>query len=228
MDSLAEDPVQAQYIELAQKFYVAYFGRPADANGLANMVARFTADNAPTTANGIVEAYHTSASIRSLVDGFGNSTESARLYQGTSTHDFVVSIFVHLLGRTPPEGDGLNFWINALDSGTVSRSMVALNIVGGAEENQSTQGRIDAALVANRITVAANFTALLDQPAEVAGYSGTAAAATARAMLDAVNQNTGILGFESTVYSTVSQLANGTHAEIVGVPHASGYGVLMA
>jgi Ca2+-binding RTX toxin-like protein len=229
MNSLAEDPLQSKYVEMAQKFYVAYFGRPADATGLANMVARFAADNAPTTADGIVAAYKTSDSIRGLVDNFGNSDESAKLYQGTNNHDFVVSIFVHLLGRTPPEGDGLNFWISALDTGSVSRSVLALNIVGGAESNQTAQGKIDAALVANRVTVAANFTALLDQPSEVAGYSGYDAAATARALLDLVNQDTSVISYESTVIGTVAQMASsGVHAEIIGISHASGHSVMMA
>ncbi|MYM21198.1 DUF4214 domain-containing protein [Duganella sp. FT135W] len=227
VNSLAEDPTQAQYVQLAQKFYVAYFGRPADANGLANMVAQLSAAGAPTTADGIVVAYQTNTAVKQLVDSFGNSEESAVLYKGTSNHDFVVSIFVHLLGRTPPEGDGLNFWVNALDSGGVPRSLAAMNIVGGAEANTSDQGKIDAALVANRVTVAANFTALLDQPAEIAGYSGFAAAATARAMLDVVTQSTSLLTYESTVYSTVSQMVSATHAEIVGVSHASGHGVML-
>lgn len=229
VNSLAEDATQAQYLQLAQKFYVAYFGRPADANGLANMAAQLSAAGAPTTADGIVLAYQTNAAVKQLVDSFGNSQESAVLYKGASNHDFVVSIFVHLLGRTPPEGPGLNFWVSALDSGNVAKSLLALNIIGGAEANTSDQGKIDAALVANRVTVAANFTALLDQPSEIAGYAGSAAAATARAMLDAVNQDTNLLSYESTVYSTVSHMAaTGTMAEIVGVSQAYGHGVLMA
>lgn len=227
VNSLAEDATQAQYVQLAQKFYVAYFGRPADANGLANMVAQLSAAGAPATADGIVVAYQTNAAIKQLVDSFGNSEESAVLYKGTSNHDFVVSIFVHLLGRTPPEGDGLNFWVNALDSGNVPRSLAAMNIVGGAEANTTDQGKIDAALVANRVTVAANFTALLDQPSEVNAYSGYAAAATARAMLDGVNQNTSVLAYESNVFSTLAHMTSGTSAEIVGVNHASGHSVML-
>jgi hypothetical protein len=227
VNSVAEDATQAQYVQLAQKFYVAYFGRPADANGLANMVAQLSAAGAPTSADGIVVAYQTNAAIKQLVDSFGNSEESAVLYQGTSNHDFVVSIFVHLLGRTPPEGDGLNFWVDALGSGNVPRSLAAMNIVGGAEANTSDQGKIDAALVANRVTVAANFTALLDQPSEVNAYSGYAAAATARAMLDAVTQTTSLLAYESNVFSTLAHMTSGTLAEIVGVSHAGGDGVML-
>jgi serralysin len=228
LDSLAEDPVQAQYVELAQKFYVAYFGRPADATGLSNMVAQLSAAGAPTTADGIVVAYQTNAAIKTLVNSFGNSEESSVLYQGSTNHDFIVSIFVHLLGRTPPESPGLDFWVNALDSGNVPRSLAAMNIVGGAEANQTDQGKIDAALVANRVTVAANFTALLDQPSEIAAYAGYAAAATARAMLDAVTQSTSVLTYESNVFSTVTQLTSASHAQIIGVSHAFTDGVMVS
>lgn len=87
-----------------------------------------------------------------------------------------------------------------------------------------TQGKIDAALVANRAAVAGNFTALLDQPSEIAGYSGYAAA-TARAMLNAVNQNTSLLTYESNVLSTVERMS-ASHAVLVGVSSAEGSGWL--
>ncbi|MTV40338.1 M10 family metallopeptidase C-terminal domain-containing protein [Duganella radicis] len=212
--SLAESTLSSQYTALAQKFYVAYFGRPADANGLASMVAQFAAAGVPTDTQAFVDAYRTNASVHALIDSFGNSNESAALYSGNN-RDFVTAIYTHLLGRTP-NAEGLNFWAGALDSGNLARGLAALNIVAGAEGNTTTQGQIDAALIANRVTVAQNFTSMFDTPAEVAGYAGAAAAATARAMLDAVNQSTGILNYESTVIDTVGKLA-GAHAELVGV-----------
>ncbi|WP_343731966.1 M10 family metallopeptidase C-terminal domain-containing protein [Duganella sp.] len=213
VDGLAEDALTAQYTALAQKFYVAYFGRPADPNGLANMVSQLSAARAPTTADGIVLAYQTNPAIKQLVDSFGNSEESALLYKGTNNHDFVVSIFTHLLGRTPPEGPGLDFWVNALDSGNVARSLAAMNIVGGAEANTTDQGKIDAALVANRVLVADNFTVALNVPALVANYAGAEAASAARALLDAVTQSTPVISYESTVLSTVAKLP----VQLVGV-----------
>ena len=209
--SLADDPLQAQYVALAQKFYVAYFGRPADAGGLAGMVARFTAAQVPTTTAEFVGAYQTNATVKALVDSFGNSPESAALYHG-GTGDFVTAIYAHLFGRTPDAG-GLAYWTAALDAPNgVVRGLAALNIMAGAEVNTSVQGQIDAALVANRVTVAANFTSSLDLPREVAGYSGNAAAAVARAMLDGVDQNTSVIAYQSTVLNTTNTLANGVAA----------------
>ncbi len=213
---LAEDALSAQYTALAEEFYVAYFGRPADAGGLANMVAQFRAAAVPVTTDGFVAAYASNATVKALIDSFGNSAESAALYSG-SNRDFVTAIYSHLLGRAP-DAEGLKFWADALDSGNLVRGMAALNIAAGAESNTSTQGLIDAALIANRVTVAGNFTSILDTAAEVAGYAGDAAAAAARALLDAVDQGTSIVGYESTVIATVATLAaHHASAQLVGI-----------
>jgi hypothetical protein len=229
LNSLAEDPLQAQYTALAEKFYVAYFGRPADATGLANMVSQFNGANVPTNTTDFVAAYATNATVKSLIDSFGNSTESATLYHGT-TQDFVTAVYAHVLGRAPAQ-TGLDYWSAALDNGTLARGWAALNIAAAAESNQSAQGRVDAALIANRVTVAANFTALLDTPAEIAGYGGKVAAAAARALLDGVDQNTSILAYESSVIGAVDQMAaqvqGGTVVQLIGVQHID-HGLMLA
>jgi hypothetical protein len=225
VNSLAEDALQAQYTALAEKFYVAYFGRPADANGLANMVSQFNGANVPTNTSDFVGAYSTNATVKALIDSFGNSAESATLYHG-SNRDFVTSIYAHLLGRTPDQ-EGLDYWTTQLDNGNLARGWAALNIAAGAEANKTAQGQVDAALVANRVTVAANFTALLDTQSEVAGYAGDAAAATARLLLNNVDQNTSILAYESTIISTVATMTGGVQAEIIGL-HESGHSLMMA
>jgi hypothetical protein len=214
--SMADDPLQAQYTALAQKFYVAYFGRPADAAGLAAMVAQFAGAGVPTDTLAFVDAYQSNATVKALIDSFGNSAESAALYHGTN-REFVSAIYDNLLGRAP-DLDGLNFWTAGVDAG-LSRGVAVLNIVAGAEGNKTAQGLIDATLVANRLTVAHNFTSVLDTPAEVAGYAGNAAAATARALLDAVNQNTSILAYETTVLGTVTQMSGTGLAALVGIQH---------
>lgn len=215
VNGLAEDALQAQYTALAQKFYVAYFGRPADANGLASMVARFSAAGVPATTSAFVNAYATDSTVKSLVDSFGNSAESAALYHG-SNRDFITAIYANVLGRAPDK-EGLDFWAGALDAGNLVRGLAALNIVAGAEGNTTAQGLIDAALIANRITVAENFTTALDTPAEVAKYAGSVAAAAAKGLLDAVTQNTSIISYESTVLNLVDHLPAAAAAQIVGV-----------
>lgn len=217
MASLAESTLATQYAVLAQKFYVAYFGRPADSNGLASMVAQFAASGVPTDTLGFVDAYRTNATVKALIDSFGNSAESMALYSGNN-RDFVTAIYAHLLGRAP-DAEGLDFWAGALDGGNLARGLAALNIVAGAEGNKTAQGLSDAALIANRVTVAHNFTTILDTPSEVASYAGDTAAAAARTMLDAVNSSTSIFAYESKVLTTVAQLG-GAHAELVGINSA--------
>ncbi|MQA23464.1 M10 family metallopeptidase C-terminal domain-containing protein [Rugamonas rivuli] len=202
--SVDNDPVQAQYVALAQKFYVAYFGRPADAAGLGAMASQLKAAQAPTSTLAFVNAYYTNPTIKTLVDSFGNSIESAALYHGTN-RDFVAAIYAHLLGRTP-DLDGWAYWSTALDNG-LSHGVAALNIMAGAEGNTTPQGLLDGALVNNRLVIAANFTALLDTKIEQDSYAGNAAAATARTLLDNVNQSTSIIGYEATVLQTVASMS---------------------
>lgn len=203
-----DDPVQARYVALAQKFYVAFFGRPADSGGLTNMVAQLKAANAPTATQDLVTYYYNNAAVKALVDSFGNSGESTTLYHGTN-REFVTSIYVHLLGRAPDAG-GLAYWVGDLDAG-LARGVAALHIMGGAESNTSPQGLLDGMVVNNRLLVAANFTALLDTKLEQDSFVGEAAADIARVMLDGVNQSTSIAGYEAAVIQTVSSLSGTAH-----------------
>lgn len=92
------------------------------------------------------------------------------LYTG-ATADMVTSIYLNVLGRTPLTAS-LNYWSNLIDSGIINRGQAALTIMAGAEANTTAQGLIDAALAANRITVAANFTTAMDTPLEADSYKG--------------------------------------------------------
>ena len=174
----------ADYTSLVQSIYVSYFGRPADTFGLANFAAQLDALKAPTTARGLTDAYKTNAALRSLIDSFGTSAESTSLY-GSSAADtvaFVSAIYTNLLNRAP-DFEGLVFWTNAINSGSLTRANASLAIMAGATDNTSAQGLLDAKVVATKVAVATTFTAHIDTGAELAAYSGNAAAAAARGML---------------------------------------------
>lgn len=189
---------QAPYVSMAQQFYLAYFGRPADPAGLANMTGQLIASRAPvTSADAFVGAYASNGTVKAIIDSFGTSAESAALYSGDNA-SFVTAIYRNVLGRVP-DAEGLGFWAGAINSGNLARGQAALNILAGAQGNNSAQGLTDAALVDNRITVAANYTTALDTAAEIAGYSGDKAAAVVRAMLGSVDQNTNVFSFQSAV-----------------------------
>lgn len=220
----AGDAQTAAYADLAQKFYIAYFGRPADPAGLASMVAQLAAADAPSSStNAFVAAYNTNSTVKAIIDSFGASAESARLYNG-DTADFVTDLYLHVLGRAPAAA-GMAFWTTALDNGSLARGQAALSIMAAAETNTTPQGLLDAQLVANRTTVASNFTSAIETPTEQSSYSGQAAAAAIRAMLDQVDQNTDIFHFESTVTGDLASLGHpaAMAVQLVGVGPAHGH-----
>jgi hypothetical protein len=199
----------ADYSAVVQQLYVAYFGRPADTGGLANFEAALVAANAPTDIQSLNAAYSTNPAIKSLIDSFGTSAESTALYGSGNTTQFVTAIFQNVLGRAPLQS-GLNYWVNAINSGALTAGNASLAIMAGALANDSTQGVLDAQLITNRIAVAGDFTAAIATPGEVNGYAGSAAATTARTMLTSVTASTNVSAFAPTINTTLGTLVAAT------------------
>ena len=195
----------ASYHEVVQQLYVAYFGRPADSGGLTNFANRLSELTAPAEIQGLNNAYGGSASLRELVDSFGNSAESAALYPGNDNDSFITSIYANVLSRAP-DAEGKAFWVNAVTNGGLTRPNASLSIMAGALLNQTPQGLQDGKLVRNRIAVALNFTNALNTPARQAAYDGAAAAAAARAMLNKVDANTDVNAFNAEIENTINGL----------------------
>ncbi|HYC42780.1 MAG TPA: DUF4214 domain-containing protein [Noviherbaspirillum sp.] len=194
----------ADYNNVVQQLYIAYFGRPADPNGLANFTAQLAAENAPSNIQAFNTAYSANPNVKKLIDSFGTSAESNALYTG-GTESFLTSIYTNVLGRAP-DPEGLRFWIDAIDNRGLTKANASFSIMAGALINSSPQGLVDAALIRNRVDVATRFTSSLDTPTEVNSYSGDRAAAVARGMLAKVNQNTDPAGFQGTIDSTIASL----------------------
>jgi hypothetical protein len=191
------------YSTVVQQLYVAYFGRPADPGGLANLEAALLAVGAPTDIGGLNAAYSTNSTIKALIDSFGASAESVALYGTGNTSAFVTAIYQNVLGR-PPLSAGLTFWVDAINSGSLTQADAALSIMAGAEANTTAQGQIDAALIGNKITVANSFTSTV--PDSI--YAGSTAAADARAMLGAVTNTTNITSFQPNLTDTIATINN--------------------
>ncbi|HEX7645197.1 MAG TPA: DUF4214 domain-containing protein, partial [Burkholderiaceae bacterium] len=196
----------SSYGTLVQELYVAYFGRPADYFGLQNFEAALAAANAPTGIAGLEAAYSTNAAVKTLVDGFGTSAESIALYGSGTTESFVNAIFENLLNRAPSVS-GLSFWVDAINSGAVSRGDAALAIAAGAQANATAQGLIDAQTIANKLAVASNFTTGLGASSlNITAYSGAAAATAARSLIAAVGSTTDTTAYQATVQSAITSL----------------------
>ena len=212
--------VQADYNSIAQQVYISYFGRPADALGLSNMTAQLLAAAVPVTGvaatdtTAFVNAYSTNTTIKSIVDNFGTSTESLALYgdSTTSNASFVNAIFLNVLGRSPLL-TGLTFWSNALTTGAMTRGEAALRIMEGALTNTTAQGSVDAAGIANKTIAASTFTANQLTTADVLGYTGATAAATARAWLATVTSDAATLtAATASVATTITSINTATSA----------------
>src|SRR5476649_1580720 len=151
------------YLAQVQQLYVAYFGRPADPIGLQYWATQIDAAN---------------GSIAAVQAGFSASAESQALFGNKSTIDKVTAIYQNAFGRAP-EPAGLAYWVAQLDSGKVTQAQASWTI-------QQSAGPGDAAAVQNKLTAAQAFTANVDTTAEIQGYQGANAAASARAFLATV------------------------------------------
>jgi len=203
------------YEQVVQQLYVSYFGRPADPAGVANFESSLAALSAPTDIQSLSTAYATNSGLRALIDSFGTSNESKTLYGGSTPTQFVSAIFQNVLSRQPAQA-GLDFWVNAITSGTLSQGDAALAIMTGALTNNSAQGLLDAQLIQNRLAVASYFTAQVATQNASSSYAGANAAALARAMLSGVSASTDINAYEASINSTILGLQLKVIAPIIG------------
>jgi hypothetical protein len=158
------------------QLYVSYFGRPADFAGASYY----------QTAN---------ATPNQVAAAFAASAESQALYGNLSAADQVNTIYQNLFGRSA-EIAGLQYWTQQINSGAISLAGVALAIGNAAQGTDQTT-------LFNKVIVANSFTSALDTTNEVLGYSGTAAAASARSFLTTVTA-TNLTASQSAVDSQVA------------------------
>jgi S-layer protein len=137
--------------------YLAYFGRPADPEGMN---------------------YWLGKSIATMQAGFAASQEYQNLYGGMTNKQMVTQVYSNLLGRAPDVG-GLAYWVNQLNIGAATVSTIVTQMQADA------QG-IDIATLANRFVYAIHFTEDLTSHSQIVGYEGTAAANAARVAVSQV------------------------------------------
>lgn len=148
-------------VTLAQleQLYLAYFGRPADFDGVAFY----------TTSNSTLEQVETA---------FANSAESKALYGTTYGSNFVNAIYQNLFGRDA-DAAGLAYWVGQIANGAFSPAAAALVILEAAKND-------DALVIANKLSAATTFTNSLTTATDILAYQGNAAAAAARTWLATV------------------------------------------
>lgn len=168
----------AQRVELIQKMYVAYYGRPADTGGLDNWINHLVQHNDDATA---------------IIQAFGTSPEATSLYGEPVNYALAVNALYMQMFNRPAEPDGLALYVAHLNAGRVTLPNLALAIATGAQNS-------DATTLANKIEVATAFTAEVATSTDnILGYVGADAAAHAAAYLASVT---------STDASVTAALAN--------------------
>lgn len=189
----ATDP----YVQLVQRIYIGYFGRPADPGGLAWYAARLRDIGAPSDPAGLAAAYSSNPALKALIDSFASSQESQDLYPAENA-PFVEAVYINLFGREADTG-GLAWWTAALDRGDATRANAMLWILA------STQGT-DSNMVALKAQMSEVFTTALNTAQRVEAYKGMAAGYSARAMLTQAFPLGNISIFKPTIETTIAQL----------------------
>jgi hypothetical protein len=130
------DLTSEQFEELIE-IYIAYFNRAPDAIGLA-----FWSN-----------AYSDGVPLEDISRMFIDQEETRTAYrEENSSIKFVAEVYDNVLGRAP-DFEGLMFWKDALDAGTVTRDAFILEILGGVRAETpegSSQAFIDRQLADQR------------------------------------------------------------------------------
>jgi Ca2+-binding RTX toxin-like protein len=142
--------------------YLAYFGRPPDATGFA-----FFSDK---TEAQVVAAFSASAESQALLASLGDLPAQ------------INAIYRNLFNRDAEFGGptSASYWVQEVSLGHVTLAQAAMTIAHSALGS-------DAATVTAKVNAEIAFVHALDTAAEVTGYTGTEAAADARAFLATVD-----------------------------------------
>ena len=131
------------YENLVQQYYVGFYGRPADKEGLDYWTAKVDEANGDFTE--IQDAFANSAEYENFV--LTDADGEQRSYE-----ELVNFIYNNLFGRDAEE-EGLNYYVEGLEDGTFTLVSIVQNIIDGAEA-----GSTDKAVFQNRLQVAQSFT----------------------------------------------------------------------
>jgi hypothetical protein len=176
-----------------QQLYVAFFGRPADAGGLAYWI------NSLTTG---------AASYESIAHQFWVSPEFQKTYAGMDNRSVINAMYHNLFARDGDTG-GLDYWTGWLDNHTYSLDQIIAFITKSAQAPD--QSILDA-----KVQVANAFTSHMDLASEQSAYLGSAGMQVGHDFMADVN-STGKAAFDlntpGLIDSAIAQFAYPQHAD---------------
>ncbi len=169
-----------------QKAYIAYFGRPADPAGLNFWT---TAGTSGTT-------------MLTIMRDFGNSAEFTALYGSGTNPAFVNAIYVNVFGRSA-DAAGLNFYVNALTDGSITRADVVFNVLNGATG-------ADATIVENKVSFSTQYTdALATNVSAYVNYDSAFGIPQARTALSGITESSTAAQITASVTTNITTVAAG-------------------
>ena len=122
--------------EEVSKLYVATFNRAADSAGLDYWVN------------------NSHLSLSKIAKSFFDQSETQALYPSSILNEeFINSVYQNLFNREA-DSDGLNYWQNELDSGSIEKSVFILAVINGALDTDESQ---DATILNNKNEVGLFF-----------------------------------------------------------------------
>ena len=125
------------YEERALQVYLAYYGRPADAEGLAYWSERLEDEG---------------GDLSRIINAFGTSEEYQNRFGNLSSIQLVTNLYRQLFSRTP-DPEGLDYYVGLLDSGQRTLQGISLLILDGVQND-------DIAIIENRVDFAKEYVAL--------------------------------------------------------------------
>lgn len=156
-------------LDQIQNLYIAFYGRPADPAGQTYWANELDAANGDPTA---------------IINQFATSAEYDSQYGSLDDAALVNALYQQILGRDAEQG-GLDFYLDELNAGNLTKGEMALAILNGA-----TGG--DAVVLENRMAVADQFTAAVEAGNKLYGADQIPAAKALLAGVDATTDTTAV------------------------------------
>ena len=176
----------SQYYEQVEKAYLAYYGRPADPQGLDYWSFRLA---------------NAGGDLSAIINAFGASAESQALYGSTPGTGQITAIYQQLFGHAP-DAAGLAFYEQGLVTGQYSLASIALAIYNGASGSDLTE-------LQAKLAYANAFTAFLENSsASQSAYSGNVAPENARIAVQSVTDMTSEAAAIASVANTIANIDN--------------------
>lgn len=200
MRSAGLAPTAEQYTELTQSLYIGFFGRPADAAGLAFWSKIFSDRGLPRNLLDWVAGYGVDSNITTVLDAMANSLESQELYVSNNA-SYINAVYSNGFNRYA-EAAGREFWAGLIDRGVITRAQGVLRIMDGAQND-------DARILAKKTQAATMFTSLLNQAGNETlklNYAAGGYNDGARALLGRITASTDVDAFRADIVAFMEEL----------------------